>query len=73
MFLGREKTSGLVIKKNREVIEHYSVTLSVGSHLLAPYGFWKHTNNETGKESIFLILQIIIFWKVLITIIYVLE
>jgi hypothetical protein len=48
MFLGR-KTSGLVIRKNGEVIQHYSVTLSVGPHLLVPYGFWKHTNNATGK------------------------
>jgi hypothetical protein len=54
MFLGREKTSGLVIKKNREVIEHCSVTLSIGPHLVAPYRFWKHTNNTTGKESVFL-------------------
>jgi hypothetical protein len=21
---------------------------------VAPYGFWKHTNNATGKESVFL-------------------
>jgi hypothetical protein len=49
-----EKTSGLVVKKNGVVIEHYSVTLSVGAHLIAPYGFWRHTNNSTGKESIFL-------------------
>jgi hypothetical protein len=41
-------------KKNGEVIEHYSVTLSVGPYLLAPYRFWKHTNNTTGKKSIFL-------------------
>jgi hypothetical protein len=26
----------------------------VGPYLLAPYGFWKHTNNATGEESIFL-------------------
>jgi hypothetical protein len=49
-----EKTSGLLIKKNGEVIEHYFVTLTVGPHLVAPYGFWKHTNNATGKESVFL-------------------
>jgi hypothetical protein len=49
-----EKTSVLTVKKNGEVIKHYSVALSVGPHLLAPYGFWKHTNNATGKESIFL-------------------
>jgi hypothetical protein len=46
-----EKTSGLVIKKNGVVIEHYSVTLSVPPHLVAPYGFWKHTNNATGKRE----------------------
>jgi hypothetical protein len=53
MFLGK-KTSGLVIKINGVVIEHISVTLSIKPYLLAPYGFWKHTNNATGKESIFL-------------------
>jgi hypothetical protein len=26
----------------------------VGLHLVAPYEFWKHTNNATGKESVFL-------------------
>jgi hypothetical protein len=26
----------------------------VRPHLLAPYGFWKHTNNATGKENVFL-------------------
>jgi hypothetical protein len=45
---------GLVIKKNGVIIEHISITLSVGRHLLAPYRFWKYTNNATGKESIFL-------------------
>jgi hypothetical protein len=48
-----EKTSRLTVKKNGEVLKHYSITLSVGPHLLATYGFWKHTNNATGKESIF--------------------
>jgi hypothetical protein len=43
-----------VIRKNGITIEHYSVILSVGPHLLAPYGFWKDTNNATGKESVFL-------------------
>jgi hypothetical protein len=45
---------GSTIKKNNEVIQHYSVSISVGPHLVAPYGFWRHTNNVTGKESIFL-------------------
>jgi hypothetical protein len=26
----------------------------VGPDLEAPYGFWKHTNDVTGKESIYL-------------------
>jgi hypothetical protein len=26
----------------------------VGPHLKALYGFWKHTNDFTGKESIYL-------------------
>jgi hypothetical protein len=26
----------------------------VGPYLIAPYGFWRHTNNATGKESVFL-------------------
>jgi hypothetical protein len=26
----------------------------VNPHLEAPYGFWKHINNVTGKESIYL-------------------
>jgi hypothetical protein len=29
-------------------------TINVGPHQIAPYGFWQHTNNQTGKESIFL-------------------
>jgi hypothetical protein len=53
-YFSEEKISGLVIKKNDVIIEYILVTLSVGSHLLTPYGFWKHTNNATGKESVFL-------------------
>jgi hypothetical protein len=49
-----EKTSGLVIKKNGEIIEYYLVILFVGLYLLVLYGFWKYTNNVIGKESIFL-------------------
>jgi hypothetical protein len=26
----------------------------VGPHQIAPYGFWRHTNNATGKEPVFL-------------------
>jgi hypothetical protein len=49
-----ERTAVITIYKNDEPIEHYSVSLTVGPHLEAPYGFWRHTNNATGKESIFL-------------------
>jgi hypothetical protein len=49
-----EKTSGQTVRKNGEIIEHYSVTLSVEPHLIAPYGFWRHINNATRKKSIFL-------------------
>jgi hypothetical protein len=31
-----------------------SVTLTVGPHQIASYSFWRHTNDTTGKESIFL-------------------
>jgi hypothetical protein len=30
------------------------ILFSVEPYLIAPYGFWKHTNNTTGKESVFL-------------------
>jgi hypothetical protein len=49
-----ELTTGVTIYKNEEVIEHTSVTITVGPHQIAPYGFWSHTNNQIGKESIFL-------------------
>jgi hypothetical protein len=48
-----EITSGQTVKKNGEVIKHYSVTLPVEPHLISLYEFWRHTNNTTGKESIF--------------------
>jgi hypothetical protein len=48
----KEKTSGLTVKKNGEVIKYISVTLSVGPYLIALCGFWRHTNNVTGKESV---------------------
>jgi hypothetical protein len=40
--------------KNEKVIEHSYVTITVGPHQIPPYGFWHHTNNQTGKELIFL-------------------
>jgi hypothetical protein len=45
---------GISIYKNDEIIEYLSVTLTVGPHQTAPYGYWCHTNNATGKKSIFL-------------------
>jgi hypothetical protein len=50
----KELTTGVTTYKNEEVIEHTSVTITIGPHQIAPYGFWRHTNNQTGKESIFL-------------------
>jgi hypothetical protein len=50
----KELTTGITTYKNEEIIEHNSVTITVGPHQIAPYGFWRHTNNQTGKESIFL-------------------
>jgi hypothetical protein len=42
----------------------------VGLHLEAPYGFWKHTNDVTGKESIYLNIVTNNFLKKLISIIH---
>jgi hypothetical protein len=50
----KELTTGVTTYKNEEIIEHSSVIITVGSHQIAPHGFWRHTNNQTGKESIFL-------------------
>jgi hypothetical protein len=50
----KEFTTGVTTYKNKEIIEHTSITITVGSHQIAPYGFWRHINNQTGKESIFL-------------------
>jgi hypothetical protein len=50
----KELVTGVTTYKNEEVIEHTWVTITVGPHPLAPYGYWRHTNNQTGKESIFL-------------------
>jgi hypothetical protein len=50
----KELTTGVTTYKNEEIIEHTSITLTVGPHQIAPYGFWRHINNQIGKESIFL-------------------
>jgi hypothetical protein len=50
----KELIINITTYKNEEVIEHTSVTITVGLHQIAPYGYWQHTNNQTGKESIFL-------------------
>jgi hypothetical protein len=42
------------IYKNDELIEYLSAILTVGFHQIAPYGYWHHTNNATGKGLIFL-------------------
>jgi hypothetical protein len=49
-----EKITGISVFKNNEIIEFYSITLTVGPYQIEPYGFWRHTNNQTGKKSIFL-------------------
>jgi hypothetical protein len=50
----KELSTGVSIYKNDELIEHFSVTLTVVPHQAAPYEYWRHTNNTTGKELIFL-------------------
>jgi hypothetical protein len=50
----KELTTGVTTYKNEEVIEHSLVTITVGPHSIALYGYWRHTNNATGKELIFL-------------------
>jgi hypothetical protein len=50
----KELTTGISVYKNEEAIKHSSVTITVSPHSIAPYGYWRHTNNATGKESIFL-------------------
>jgi hypothetical protein len=37
----------MTIYKNNEILEHMSITLTVGPHQITPYGFWRHTNIET--------------------------
>jgi hypothetical protein len=49
-----ERLSGVSIYKTDILLNHFSVTLTVGPHLEAPHGFWKHTNDVTGKESMYL-------------------
>jgi hypothetical protein len=49
-----ERLLGVSIYKNTEWWINNSSTLTVGPHLEAPYGFWKHTNDVTKKENIYL-------------------
>jgi hypothetical protein len=49
-----ERLFGESIYKNNKLLIHHSITLTMSPHLEAPYGFWKHTNDVTGKESIYL-------------------
>jgi hypothetical protein len=49
-----ELPTGVVIYKNGDTIDYLSVTLTVGPHQTAPYGYWRHMSNATGKELIFL-------------------
>jgi hypothetical protein len=49
-----ERLLGVSIYKNNKLQTHHSVTLTMGPHLEAPYGFWKHTNDATEKDSIYL-------------------
>jgi hypothetical protein len=44
-----ELSTGVLIYKNNELIENFSITLTVGPHLAAPYGYWHHTNNAIGN------------------------
>jgi hypothetical protein len=46
----KELTTGVTTYKNEEIIEHNLVTITVGPHQIAPYGFWRHTNNQTQKK-----------------------
>jgi hypothetical protein len=57
-------TSNEIIKKNVEIIQNTSVTLSVVFHLIAPYGFCRHINNIKGKESNFFYLNQFYFMPV---------
>jgi hypothetical protein len=45
----KELTTGVTTYKNEEVIEHTSIIITV-----CPHQIGQHTNNATGKESIFL-------------------
>jgi hypothetical protein len=49
-----ERLLGVFIYKNNILLNHFSVTLTVGPHLKAPYGFWQHINDVTKKKNIYL-------------------
>jgi hypothetical protein len=50
----KELPTGVSVYKNNELIDYLLVTLIVGPHQQAPYGYWSHINNATGRELIFL-------------------
>jgi hypothetical protein len=50
----KELTTGVTTYKNEEIIEHTSITITVDPHQIALYGHCRHTDNQTGKELIFL-------------------
>jgi hypothetical protein len=52
-YFWEELPTEISIYKKVEIMEYLSVTLIVGSHQIAPYGYWSHMNTETGKELIF--------------------
>jgi hypothetical protein len=50
-YFWEERLLGVFVYKKDQLLTHHSVTLRD-----APYGFWRHTNNVTGKESIYLVI-----------------
>jgi hypothetical protein len=53
-YFWKELPTGVTNYKNVKLIEHFSVTLTMGPHQAALYGYWRHTNNATDKKLIFL-------------------
>jgi hypothetical protein len=55
--LKSEEIPSNFIPNNSDKMEnmvHHLVILSVGLYLIASYGLWRHINNTTRKENIFL-------------------
>jgi hypothetical protein len=40
--------------KNNKILEYISIGLTLGLHQIISYRFLTHTNNDTGKKSVFL-------------------